>query len=151
VAIESDVSFCLLGENNHTPPPEFTTFKDDYPQSITAYGYLESRQAYLKQLSQNRLLPVTSYHDFLGLSVLEAMAFGVIPLLPNRLVYPELIPPELHAELLYDNEAQLLKRSLILLKDGLQEIEIKLIENHLQQYHQTQTAASWAKLFQLLE
>ena len=151
LAIKSDVNFCLLGENNHSPPPEFTKFKNDYPQNITAYGYLESRQAYLKQLSQNRLLPVTSYHDFLGLSVLEAMAFGVIPLLPNRLVYPELIPPELHSELLYDSEAQLLERSLILLKDGLQPSKIKLIEDHLQQYHQTQTATAWAKLFRLLE
>jgi hypothetical protein len=32
----------------------------------------------------------TSLHEFQGLAVLEAVQLGCIPILPNRLVYPEL-------------------------------------------------------------
>ena len=47
------------------------------------------------------LLPVTSIHDFFGISVCEAIYSGAFPLLPGRLSYPELVPDELHEEVFY--------------------------------------------------
>jgi len=38
------------------------------------------------------VLPVTNNQEFFGLSVMEAIAAGVHPILPNRLSYPELYP-----------------------------------------------------------
>ena len=34
----------------------------------------------------------TALHEFQGLAVLEAIAAGCLPAVPDRLVYPELIP-----------------------------------------------------------
>ena len=50
------------------------------------------------------LLPVTSNQDFFGGSVVEAMYCGVMPLLPNRLAYPEHMR---NSDFLYDNDEEL--------------------------------------------
>jgi hypothetical protein len=50
----------------------------------------------------------TAVHEFFGVSVVEAIYCGAAPVLPNRLSYPELIPPELHERCLYDDYPELL-------------------------------------------
>lgn len=42
-----------------------------------------------------------SRQEFFGVSVVEAMASGYRPVLPDRLSYPGLIPDEYHDEVLY--------------------------------------------------
>jgi len=44
----------------------------------------------------------TAQHEFFGLAVVEAIAAGAFPVLPNRLVYPERIPEEYRDTCLYD-------------------------------------------------
>ena len=48
----------------------------------------------------------TALHDFQGLAVLEACAAGCTPLLPDRLVYPEIFTDTF----LYRNEAEAIVR-----------------------------------------
>jgi glycosyltransferase involved in cell wall biosynthesis len=56
------------------------------------------------------LLPITSYHDFFGAGVVEAIYCGCFPLLPRRLSYPELIPPEYHDLCFYQDFDDLVDR-----------------------------------------
>ena len=67
---------------------------------------MPSKQAYYKVISKCDLVLSTSLHEFFGVALIEACLFGVYPLLPNRLVYPEIYPKEC----LYSTEAQLLKK-----------------------------------------
>ena len=46
----------------------------------------------------------TARHEFYGVALAEAMAAGVVPVAPHALAYPELVPPELHAEVLYRDD-----------------------------------------------
>lgn len=55
------------------------------------WGYLESKADYLTLLDQCDIVLSTSLHDFQGLSVLEGISRGCIPLLPDRLVYPQYV------------------------------------------------------------
>lgn len=53
------------------------------------WGYVESENEYRQLLRRCHIVLSTALHDFQGLSVLEAVACGCIPLLPNRQAYPE--------------------------------------------------------------
>ena len=52
----------------------------------------------------------TAEQDNFGISVVEAVRCGCFPLLPRRLSYPELIPEELHNEVLYRDEQDLVDK-----------------------------------------
>jgi len=54
-----------------------------------------------------------------GMSVVEAMIMGCIPLLPNRLAYPEILPEAYHEHFLYRHRWDLIdKLSALLIGDG---------------------------------
>jgi hypothetical protein len=67
---------------------------------------MQSKHDYYKVLSRCDLVVSTSLHEFYGVALIEACLFGVYPILPNRLVYPELYPKLC----LYSTEAQLVKK-----------------------------------------
>ena len=73
---------------------------------IETWGYVSSKNDYYKVLSKCDLVLSTSLHEFFGVAIIEACLLGVYPILPNRLVYPELYPKEC----LYSTEAQLIKK-----------------------------------------
>ena len=60
-----------------------------FPKELIHCGYANSRDQYLELLSKATHLPVTSKHDFFGLSVAEAMSAGAFAILPNHQAYPE--------------------------------------------------------------
>ncbi len=125
----------ILGEDRsgeHTDT--FLEFKDRFPGHIKTFGGLKEREDYINQLGKSRLLPVTSHHDFFGLSVVDAILNGVIPLLPRRLSYPELIPVNLHQKLLYSDFKELCKKSSLLLEYGLGESEKRDLITWLRKY-----------------
>ena len=59
------------------------------------------RPAYVELLLRSDVVVSTAGHEFFGVAPVEAMAAGCVPLLPDRLAFPELVPPELHPAVLY--------------------------------------------------
>ena len=66
---------------------------------LVHFGFAESEAAYARLLWDADVVLSTAVHEFFGVSVVEAVYCGAAPVLPNRLSYPELIPPEFHAAL----------------------------------------------------
>lgn len=89
---EDGVPFRLivLGESFRYQPQIFAEAKKILAERILHFGYAPSRAAYLALLKHGDLVVSTARHEFFGLSVLEAVQAGCCPLLPRRLVYPEL-------------------------------------------------------------
>jgi len=117
-----DFRLIVLGESFQKTPPIFAEAKEKLQSKILHWGFAESFEDYKKWINQADILPVTSRQDFFGGSVVEAMYCGCIPLLPNRLAFPEHIPAEYHAQLLYENDDdfyQKLKDMILNLNQGI--------------------------------
>ncbi len=139
----------LIGEIRVEVPEAFTSLQKNFPENVVQFGRLEKRQDYLNHLQLCRVLPVTSHHDFLGLAVLEAMLYGVIPILPKRLIYPELIPQELHDTLLYKDEGvEFYEKVHRVMDDGLSKEQENLLRESLALYKWNKIALQWQKLLE---
>lgn len=52
----------------------------------------------------------TAKQENFGISVIEAIRYGCIPLLPDRLSYPEIIPKAFHDDFLYQDHNELVEK-----------------------------------------
>ncbi len=80
---------------------ERTRAEEEFAEHIVVSGELE-RDEYLAYVAQCDLVVSCAKHEFFGVAVVEAVASGCIPLLPNALSYPELIRPPWHDTVLYE-------------------------------------------------
>jgi len=87
------VRFHIVGQQFRNQPEAFAQMAQ-LGEMLGEFGYLESADAYRQLLQRSDLVLSTAIHDFQGIAVLEAVAAGCIPLLPDRLAYQELFAPE---------------------------------------------------------
>lgn len=95
----------VLGQNFRFVPPEFEQARAEFQDCIEHFGFVESRGAYEDLLRACDVVISTADHEFFGVALLEAVAAGVLPLVPNRLVYPEIYPPTC----LYEDDSSLVE------------------------------------------
>ncbi|HIG10031.1 MAG TPA: DUF3524 domain-containing protein [Planctomycetes bacterium] len=100
----------LLGESFKSRPEGCAECLETLEPTILRRGFAASRSEYVRLLESADVVVSTARHEFFGISVLEAMAAGATPLLPDRLSYPELVGPEASHEALYADEADLCAR-----------------------------------------
>jgi glycosyltransferase involved in cell wall biosynthesis len=105
----------VTGHEKSQSPTIFSQAKEKLNQHIIHWGFCENKEEYHKLLLACDILPVTGIQDFFGISVVEAISAGVVPLLPNRLAYGEHIPQSHHFQLIYQNEADYMEKLLKLL------------------------------------
>lgn len=67
---------------------------------VVAGGHL-SIDAYRDRVRRADVVVSTARHEYFGVAVVEAIAAGCVPVLPNRCSYPELVPQRFHAATLY--------------------------------------------------
>lgn len=82
----------VVGERFRSHPAAFDQVHQQFESRIEQWGFLESRDDYDRLLASADIVLSTALHDFQGLSMLEAMASGCIPLAPDRLAYREYVP-----------------------------------------------------------
>jgi glycosyltransferase involved in cell wall biosynthesis len=113
----SHVPFRLIicGQRFREEPGEFRALSARFHDELIHMGTIEHRMEYLEMLAGADAILSTARQEFFGVSVVEAMYLGCLPLLPRALSYPELLPEPLHAHFLYDGPTALpgfLKRFL---------------------------------------
>ncbi len=110
-------SLAVLGEQYEISPRVFDQAREDFQAEIIAWGYEESRKDYLGWLSRGTVVVSTAIQENFGISVMEAVAHGCFPLLPDRLSYPELVPDGFKPSVIYASDRELETRLVRVLND----------------------------------
>jgi glycosyltransferase involved in cell wall biosynthesis len=100
----------LLGEGVSRVPKAFLAARETFREEIVVFGYASSRKEYYEWLSQGDIVVSTAIQENFGISVVEAVRMGCIPLLPDRLAYPEVMPEEHHGRILYHGQEDLVDK-----------------------------------------
>lgn len=81
----------LVGQQFRRQPPEFEQIRKLLWEcgALGAWGFQDSPESYRQLLRGSHAVLSTARHDFQGLAVLEAVAAGCQPLVPDHLAYPE--------------------------------------------------------------
>ncbi|EPJ48340.1 MAG: glycosyltransferase family 4 domain-containing protein [Osedax symbiont Rs2] len=89
-----DYRLCIMGQKFRQVPLEFEQLQQHFGHRIDQFGYAQSAIEYRAWLRRADIFLSTAVHEFQGLAVLEAVAQNCVPILPKRLVYPELFSDE---------------------------------------------------------
>lgn len=100
----------LLGEGVSKVPKAFVAAKEVFHREIVVFGHVESKQEYFEWLGQGHMVVSCAIQENFGISVVEAVGMGCIPLLPKRLAYPEVMPLEHHGSILYTSYGDLVEK-----------------------------------------
>ncbi|QDT44629.1 Glycosyl transferases group 1 [Gimesia alba] len=108
----------VLGQTSPEIPDCFEALRAAFPDRIDHWGFRERRSDYLRALQQADLVISTAWHEFFGISILEAVDAGCIPILPSRLAYPEIFSKV--TDCFYDGSTDSLVSKIIQFSKSLQ-------------------------------
>ena len=94
----------VVGQQFRNCPPEFMEARERLGDNILTWGFVEDKAEYRALLASSDLVISTALHDFQGLGVLEGVAAGCLPVVPDRLAYPEFFPEEFRYYSFEDDE-----------------------------------------------
>ncbi len=98
-----DFKIHIIGQQFRKVPNIFLDLKDRFSNEIGEFGFIEHQQDYQRILSESDLVISTAIHEFQGLAILEAVASGCIPVVPDRLSYPEFFDQQYRYDSAPDN------------------------------------------------
>ncbi|HZE89734.1 MAG TPA: DUF3524 domain-containing protein, partial [Verrucomicrobiae bacterium] len=107
-----DFRLVVVGQTYTTKPAIFDAARGSLAHRIERWGFVESRREYLELVSRCAVVVSTSRHEFFGVSVMEAIHLGCLPILPRRLAYPALAGGD--EGVLYDDPGEIPDRAAAL-------------------------------------
>ncbi len=79
----------VLGQQFRDQPPVFADMHPRLGAHISSWGMVQKQADYRRILQRSHVVLSTALHEFQGLAVQEAVACGCVPLVPDRLAYPD--------------------------------------------------------------
>ena len=90
----------IAGENVRVDPREMVEARSALGDRVVQFGHLP-RSDYVALLGRADVVVSAASQEYFGISVVEAVAAGAVPVLPDRLSYPEVVPAAWHGSSLY--------------------------------------------------
>jgi len=118
-----DFRLNIIGATSNKIPDEFLKAQIEFSDHIDNWGFADNKEEYINILQSSDVIVSTAIHEFFGIAVLEAVAAGCIPVVPNRLAYPETLADfkSVDTDCFYDGSAQQLAEKLIAIKERNQD------------------------------
>ena len=92
VGSELRFKFHLIGQQFRNQPQQIDSVCELLGDALGVCGHIEQRQDYLQLLASSDMVLSTARQEFQGIAVLEAVAAGCVPVVPDSLAYQEYIP-----------------------------------------------------------
>ncbi|MHB0857642.1 MAG: tRNA-queuosine alpha-mannosyltransferase domain-containing protein [Anaerolineae bacterium] len=105
-----DFRVVLLGEVFVRVPPVFEEAQRRLGDRIVQFGYVERFAEYARWLWRSDVVVSTAIHDFFGAAVVEAIYCDTLPILPERLAYPQFVSQTFRERCLYRDSHELVAR-----------------------------------------
>ncbi|MFK8067852.1 MAG: DUF3524 domain-containing protein [Gammaproteobacteria bacterium] len=93
-----DFKLNMLGQQFRQMSAVFDQMKENLSDHIQNWGFVESEEAYRSIMIESDVVVSSALHDFQGLSILEAVICGCVPVVPDRLAYREFIADQFRYE-----------------------------------------------------
>jgi len=135
-----DFRLALVGENFQKVPKDFLAAKEKYKGKIIQYGFIESREKYFNLLARGAVVISTANQENFGMSIVEAVRYGCIPLLPDRLSYPEIIPDSFHKDFLYKSQEELMEKLISVI------INYPCFQDHMKSLSNKMDSFAWENI-----
>ena len=103
-----DFRVAVAGERGDNPSAAMLELPERLGGRLVQFGPVAGREAYARLLREADVTVSSARHEFFGISTVEAMWCGCLPVAPRRYNYPALVPEALHGRCLYGTEAELL-------------------------------------------
>lgn len=134
----------LLGERYRNAPPAFGRMRRRFADRIVRYGFLPDREAYLDLLRRGDVVVSTALQENFGIAAVEAVRHGCLPLLPDRLSYPELLPEDARDACLYASPEDLADRLVRVLSDIERVAELRhRLARHMERFAWSERAPAF--------
>ena len=103
-----DFRVAVAGERGDNPSEAMLELPERLGERLVQFGPVEGREGYARLLWEADISISSTRHEFFGISTVEAMYCGCLPIAPRRYNYPALVPDSLQARCLYEKESELL-------------------------------------------
>jgi glycosyltransferase involved in cell wall biosynthesis len=145
-----DIPFqvAITGENTRPNTDVFKDARQALGDRIVQLGYLPTFEAYARLLWRADYVVSTAHQEFFGGAVAQAIYCRCIPLLPDRLNYPALIPEEAHDACLYKGDSLVYALRQHLTGDIL--VDTAALREHVRRYDWGQMAPIYDETFEAL-
>ncbi len=88
-----DLRLHVMGQSFRNVPECFGHAKAEFARDIVTWGHQPAKH-YRQVLHRAHVVVSTALHDFQGLSMLEAIQRGCVPVAPDRMAYPDYVPDQ---------------------------------------------------------
>jgi len=120
----------LIGQQFRSWPGEFDQIKNIFSKELNHYGFIEEADQYYEIISSSSMILSTAIHEFQGVAVLEAVARGCIPVVPDRLVYKEIFPEVFR----YKSDTNNIRQESVYMADKIIELWMTRLNNKLEDF-----------------
>lgn len=117
----------VLGQRFRDTPEVFERMREKLGGHLGRWGFVADEAEYRALLRRSHVVVSTSLHDFQGLAILQAVAAGCLPMVPDRLAYVDFIPRAFRYAS-YPDDAPREARALV---DGLRALYGQFVEKDM--------------------